>query len=153
MLSNKWFLRDILRYRLRIGEIIEQYGPTVTTENGSDIIYSIYCPSLHDDCLTWMARPRPGHWPKQETLEKSKQCGMFLVHPGMIGHYFSHDSVRGVGYMDKRYADDYASAQWKMSTNKTEQLLVFDLNLVQMKTLILLKLARKEFLNRFLGTS
>ncbi|KAH3859177.1 hypothetical protein DPMN_101893 [Dreissena polymorpha] len=145
MLSNKFLPKDMVKELLiKKGKTCEQNGPAVTAYN-RDIVLSIYCPSLHDDCLTWMIRPRPGHWPKQQTLENAKQCGMFLVHRGKIGNYFSHDSVRGVGYMDKQFADEYASAQWRMSTNKIEQMLVFDLNLVQMKTLILLKMVRKEF--------
>ncbi|KAH3859174.1 hypothetical protein DPMN_101890 [Dreissena polymorpha] len=150
MLSNKRFLQQIILVRLYMGKRCEQNGPAITTDNRADLVLAMYCPSLHDDCLTWMTRPRPGHWPKQETLKQAKQCGMFLVHPGMIRHYFSHDSVRGVGYMDKQFADEYASAQWRMSIYKIEQLLLFDLNLVQMKTLILLKRVRKEFLKEIL---
>ncbi|KAH3859173.1 hypothetical protein DPMN_101889 [Dreissena polymorpha] len=80
-----------------------------------------------------MTRLRPGHWPKQDTPEQENGSGMFLVHPGMIGHYYSNDSVGG----------EFASAQWRMSTTKIAQLLVFDQNLVQMKKLIVFKTVRK----------
>ena len=66
----------------------EQNGPAVTADKTTDYVCAFLCSSLHDDFLTWMTRPRPGYWLKQETVTKAQHCEMFLVYPGRIGHVF-----------------------------------------------------------------
>ncbi|KAH3859045.1 hypothetical protein DPMN_101691 [Dreissena polymorpha] len=123
---------------------IEQHGPALTIDLNIDMIFAIYCPTLPNDLLAITLRHKPGHWPKHETVEKARGMGMFLVAPGNLCNTSVYRSR--LGYLTVRYPKEFLCAQWRMSTNRIERLLMFDLNIIQMKTYILLKMVRKEFL-------
>ncbi|KAH3829650.1 hypothetical protein DPMN_102877 [Dreissena polymorpha] len=123
----------------------EQHGPAVRFSDKckeTDVSFAIECPSQPDDCQVLFTRPKPGHWPKQQTITDAKQCGIFLVHPGNIGSTYNRlNSILTI-----QFSTEYSLLQWRISTNTIERLLMFDLSIVQMRAYILTKMIRKEFL-------
>ncbi|XP_052765455.1 uncharacterized protein LOC128206812 [Mya arenaria] len=77
-------------------------------------------------------RPRPGHWPRPETLAKARTCPTFLVPQG---------------YPDSENKE----IEWRFSTSLMERLLVFDFTTAQMKVYTLLKMIRKSFIKPIVG--
>ncbi|KAH3798552.1 hypothetical protein DPMN_152152 [Dreissena polymorpha] len=131
---------------------VEKHGPAVTLYCDADAVYAIHCLSMPDDCKVFFTKlNQSGHWPKLETKIKANKCGVYLVAPGHISHTFNFDPVRSLVIMHVGYARDYLNSQWRMSTNMTERLLMFDLNIVHMKTYILTKMIRKELLKPIVG--
>ncbi|KAH3837048.1 hypothetical protein DPMN_110426 [Dreissena polymorpha] len=119
------------------GPAIRCYGSVYPT----DFTLALNC-TLAPDCEVLFTRPKPGHWPKQKTMTNAKQCEMFLVHPGNIGSTYD----RRKSILTIKFTSEYSLFQWRMSTNMIERLLMFDLNIVQMKAYILTKMIRKELL-------
>ncbi|KAH3802388.1 hypothetical protein DPMN_156064 [Dreissena polymorpha] len=133
---------------------LQQHGPATTREGMGmqcEQVNAVYCFASPADCLVLLQRPRPGHWPKKETLTKAKQFGVFLMNPGTLAHSFDFDSSNYTGKFVVRHPYDYASVQCRMSTNLTERLLMFDLNLIQMKTYTVTKMIKKEILYPLVG--
>ncbi|KAH3720156.1 hypothetical protein DPMN_063050 [Dreissena polymorpha] len=101
-----------------------------------------------------ISRNKPGHWPKYETLRRSSECGMFLVSPGIptFGSEVRFHANASVRYctIRSRGSDDF-SKQWRMSTNMIERMLMFDLNIVQLKAYTIIKMLRKELFKHFVG--
>ncbi|KAH3856967.1 hypothetical protein DPMN_099564 [Dreissena polymorpha] len=129
----------------------KQHGPAIKVLDMIDFSYSIQCRTLPPDCQVLFRRPKPGHWPKDETASKARKCGIFLMYPGNIGHVSHYDSKRRIIYLDVRHTEIYASRQWRMSTTTIERLLMLDLDIVQMKTYMLTKMLRKQFLDPLVG--
>ncbi|KAH3829836.1 hypothetical protein DPMN_103065 [Dreissena polymorpha] len=124
---------------------VEQHGPAIRLSGSiqpGDFTLALHCPSLSEDCQVMFTRPKPGHWPKQQTITDAKRCGMFLIHPGNIGS--TYDRCNSI--MKIKFTSDYSLLQWRIATNTIERLLMFDLNIVQMRAYILTKMIRKEFL-------
>ncbi|KAH3845584.1 hypothetical protein DPMN_087865 [Dreissena polymorpha] len=130
---------------------IEQHGPAHTINDEKDYVYGIHCSKMPDDCHVLFSRPKPGHWPKQVTTTKAKQCGVFFINPGNIGHTVSYDAERKTVLMNVHYQNKFASSQWRVSTNMIELLLMWDLDIVQMKAYILTKILRKQLLKPIVG--
>ncbi|KAH3814766.1 hypothetical protein DPMN_143276 [Dreissena polymorpha] len=107
---------------------------------------SIRCLSLPDNCIVLFKRPRPGHWPTKGTLSALEQCEVYMVYPGVQGHTFGYDTERRLSFIKLQYDNKYVESQWRISTNMTERLLMFDLNIVQMKAFVITKMIRKELL-------
>ncbi|KAH3838090.1 hypothetical protein DPMN_111496 [Dreissena polymorpha] len=121
----------------------EQHGPTLSvSDNTEEFTIALYCPSLPENCEVLFTRPKPGHWPKQHTINKAKHCGMFLVHPGNMDS--TYDRFKSIFTI--KLAPEYSVLQWQMSTNTIERLLMYDLTIIQMRAYILTKMIRKELL-------
>ncbi|XP_052216728.1 uncharacterized protein LOC127834738 [Dreissena polymorpha] len=125
---------------------VRQNGPAFTFNDDEDNVIAIRCMILPDNCKVLFTRPRPGHWPTQGTLSKAKQCEVYMVHPGLQGHRFGYNNERRVSFIKLQYQHEYVDSQFRISTNMTERLLLFDLNIVQMKVYIITKMIRKEFI-------
>ncbi|KAH3829733.1 hypothetical protein DPMN_102961 [Dreissena polymorpha] len=146
LLSNKPEIDSLARW-LKLSTLnVEQHGPALKCSLNDviqrDNTLALYCPSLPDDCQVLFTRPKPGHWPKQQTLTNAKQCELFLVHPGNMGSTYD----RRNSTLKINFTFEFSLCQWRMSTNMIERLLMFDLNIVQMRAYILTKMIRKEFL-------
>ncbi|KAH3814719.1 hypothetical protein DPMN_143228 [Dreissena polymorpha] len=126
-----------------------RHGPACTyheTTFDNEYVWAVRCLSLPDNCKVLFTRQRPGHWPKQETLLKAEQCEVYMVNPGVKGHISGYNNERRFGFIKLQYQNTYADKQFRMSTNMIERLLMFDLNIVQMKAYVITKMIRKEFL-------
>ncbi|KAH3798853.1 hypothetical protein DPMN_152456 [Dreissena polymorpha] len=123
----------------------KQRGPAFKVKNNDFVIAEFY-KWLPFDCLVLFTRPKPGHWPKQTFFTKARKCGVFLILPGNISHAFAYDSNRQTGTMNVKYPSEYVSLQWRVSTTQMERLLMLDLNIQQLKTYIITKMIRKQFL-------
>ncbi|KAH3854884.1 uncharacterized protein LOC127870838 [Dreissena polymorpha] len=151
LLNNFFFKADWFQGFSSMMKEFEQHGPAHSWKDILDSVFAIHCPTIPKECQALFFRPNPGHWPKQVTLAKAKQCGVYFMYPGNIGHTFSFDAERKMFVMNVHYQRDIASRQWRMSTNKLELLLMCDLNIVQMKAYILTKMIRKQFLKPIVG--
>ncbi|KAH3698337.1 hypothetical protein DPMN_085856 [Dreissena polymorpha] len=124
LLSSEFLINnDLRRTRKHYSSacVIEQHGPAISQENYFDRVYAIHSQMLPLDCQVLFERPKSGHWPKEETTFKAKQCGVFFIYPGNIGHISSYDSSRRNINMDIRHQTIYASCQWRMSTSTIER--------------------------------
>ncbi|KAH3847179.1 hypothetical protein DPMN_089496 [Dreissena polymorpha] len=139
--------------------ILQQHGPAYTLYNKctvqdkctlhdsyTDTVFAVRCMTLPDQCKVLFTRPRPGHWPTQETLSKAEQCEVYMVHPGVLRHTFAYDDKRRFSCIKLQYQHTFVDSQFRISTNMIERLLMFDLNIVQMKAYVITKMIRKEFL-------
>ncbi|XP_052765760.1 uncharacterized protein LOC128207013 [Mya arenaria] len=103
----------------------KKQGPSRSQWEDLDMVSALHCATLPEECQYLFTRMRPGHWPRKEVLEKAKGLGTFVVRQG---HPNSPKS----------------ELEWRFSTSQIERLLMFDLNIVQLRTYIILKLIRKS---------
>ncbi|XP_052817732.1 uncharacterized protein LOC128243812 [Mya arenaria] len=130
----------IYNYRLKhIAETLQlrftRHGPARTaTRDGfeTDFVGAFYCAKLPEECQGIFKRPRPGHWPQRDTLEKAKSLGTFLVAQG------SSESIN-------------SKLEWRFSTSLIERAIMFDLGTVHLKTFVLLKMIRKTYFKPVVG--
>ncbi|KAH3829783.1 hypothetical protein DPMN_103011 [Dreissena polymorpha] len=125
---------------------VKPHGPAVTMHGFHDNVHAIHCPSLPENCLILFTRPTPGHWPKQAIIKKAKECGVFLMSPGNLGNRTQYDKFIQIAYMTIKYDAEFVDIQWRISTNMIERLLMFDINMVQMRAYVIIKMIRKEML-------
>ncbi|KAH3814803.1 hypothetical protein DPMN_143316 [Dreissena polymorpha] len=130
---------------IRNGPACTYHEPDTTFD--IDIVWAVRWLSLPDNCKVLFTRPRPGHWPKQETLSQAEQCEVYMVNPGVKGHISGYNHERRFGFIKLQYQNTYVDSQFRMSTNMTERVLMFDLNIVQMKAFVITKMIKKEFLH------
>ncbi|KAH3806973.1 hypothetical protein DPMN_135304 [Dreissena polymorpha] len=147
MYTLNMFLRETDYIRLFQGQ---QHGPAVRTLK-FDCVFAIRCPTLPDKCRVLFTRPRPDHWPTQGLLSKAEQCEVYMVNPGCQGHTFGYDNECKFSFIKLQFQTKYVDSQFRMPTNMTERLLMFDLNNVQMKAYVITKMIRKEFLQPLLN--
>ncbi|XP_052816756.1 uncharacterized protein LOC128243192 [Mya arenaria] len=142
---------DIIRKYSSTGEIV-QHGPSRSNDE-NDYVLAYHCCSLPNDCQFLFHRPRPGHWPRADTLARARQVGVFLVPQGYSEspsrpircrssalHVIPHDPC----YPQSNW-------EWRFSTSMMERLLMFDMNTVQYKTYVFIKILRKTFLKPVVG--
>ncbi|XP_052765759.1 uncharacterized protein LOC128207012 [Mya arenaria] len=103
----------------------KKQGPSRSGWEDFDMVSALHCATLPEECQYLFTRMRPGHWPRKEVLEKAKGLGTFVVRQG---HPNSPKS----------------ELEWRFSTSQIERLLMFDLNIVQLRTYIIVKLIRKS---------
>ncbi|KAH3727823.1 hypothetical protein DPMN_053768 [Dreissena polymorpha] len=131
---------------------VVQKGPALSSPGKCDCVFGIQCPTLPVNCqLLFSKQNQPIHWPKKTTIAKAKKCGMFLVAPGNLRNTYTYQDVSSMAYMNVQYPKDYINTQCRMSTNLIERLLMFDLNIVQMRAFILTKMIRKEMFDQLVG--
>ncbi|XP_052795436.1 uncharacterized protein LOC128228275 [Mya arenaria] len=123
LLKNTWENKRLRR--LWGEEYFQQQGPSRSGWKDVDVVSSFNCAELPAVCKYLFERERPGHWPRPEVLKKAKTLGTTVMPQGFPGS--SNKDI-----------------EWRFSTSKTERLLMFDLNIVQLRTYTLLKLIRKS---------
>jgi len=131
LVSNTWnddWLWEAGKY---LGPMIS-HGPSKSFSDKVDIVHAFPCASIPEECEFLFRRPRPGHYPKPETLERARRCPTFLVPQG---HPFS----------------EHKYLQWRISTSLWERFLVFDFTAEQQHVYVLLKMIRKTFIKPVVG--
>jgi len=131
LMSNKW-IDDLLWEKFKhVGPMIS-HGPSTSFSDKVDMVFAFPCASMPEECEFLFRRPRPGHFPKPETLERARRCPTFLVPQG---HPFS----------------EHKHLQWRISTSLWERFLVFDFTAEQQHVYVLLKMIRKSFIKPVVG--
>ena len=131
LMSNKWMEDELWEMYKHLGPMIS-HGPSKSFSDKVDLVYAFPCASMPEECEFLFRRPRPGHFPKPETLEHARRCPTFLVPQG---HPFS----------------EHKHLQWRISTSLCERFLVFDFTAEQQHVYVLLKMIRKSFIKPVVG--
>jgi len=131
LVSNKWMASKLWEVLKHFGPMIS-HGPSTSYSDKVDLVYAFPCASMPEECDFLFRRPRPGHYPKPETLERARHCPTFLVPQG---HPFS----------------EHKHLQWRISTSLWERFLVFDFTAEQQHVYVLLKMIRKSFIKPVVG--
>jgi len=127
LVSNKWMDNKLWELYKHMNESMISHGPAYSFADKVDLVHAFPCASMPEECEFLFSRPRPGHYPKPETLERARCCPTFLVPQG---HPFS----------------EYKHLQWRISTTLWERFLVFDFTAEQQHVYVLLKMMRKSFI-------
>jgi len=104
-------------------------GPSHSPNEDFDFVLAFPCTSQPAEILAWFDAMRPGYWPPPEVFEIARQCPCFLVADGYRGSPTEH-------------------IEWRVTPNLIERHLMFSLNNVQKKCLIVLKMLKKQELTR-----
>ncbi|XP_052819216.1 uncharacterized protein LOC128245046 [Mya arenaria] len=133
------------------GEIV-QNGPS-RSWNENDFVFAYYCCTLPQTCQNLFRRPRPGHWPRLDTLTKAKYTGVFLVPQGYSELPSRTSRCRSSALHITPYEPYYPQSkwEWRFSTSMMERLLMFDMNTEQCKAYVFIKILRKTFLCPIVG--
>jgi len=100
-------------------------GPSNSGREDWDFVYAFKCKTLPPEIMSWFTKMGQVYWPPQETFEAAKKCPVFLVPDGY------HGSVN-------------KNIEWRITPNLIERLLMFSLNLLQIKCLVVLKIIKKQ---------
>ncbi|XP_052774609.1 uncharacterized protein LOC128213120 [Mya arenaria] len=101
-------------------------GPSISFSKYVDFVFALPCIRRPDECKYLFRRPRPGHWPRPAILAEAMQTATYLVHQG-------HPE------------SCHPELEWRFSTPLIERLLIFDLNIIQLKVYTFLKILRKNY--------
>jgi len=107
------------------GPKLMRRGPSISNHEDFDYVIAFPCNSLPPEILAWFDAMRPGYWPPPEVFEIARQCPCFLVADGDRGSPTEH-------------------IEWRVTPNLIERHLMFSLNNVQKKCLIVLKMLKKQ---------
>jgi len=102
-----------------------RHGPSNSFREDRDFVSAFYCKTLPSEIMSWFTRMQHGYWPSHQTLQAAKRCGCFLVPDG------HHGSVN-------------QEIEWRITPNLIERLLMFSLNMVPIKCLVVLKMLKKQ---------
>lgn len=109
-----------------------RHGPSRSYTDDEDMVLGLFCPRPPSICQAMLRRPRPGHWPRPETLQKIETLGVFCV---PVGHPSSEHNY----------------VEFRISTNLTERLLMFDFTDEQLLVYTFLKIFRKTYFKPIVG--
>ena len=112
----------------------ERHGPAMSIDPNraqlaKDIVLALGCDSWPACASEWLTRQRLFDWPPSDVLETCKVLGCLFV---SIGHQLSEEE----------------HMQWRISLSYQERLLISLFNSVQLKVFILLKMIRKELIDK-----
>ena len=124
-------------YYVSSSALYEAHGPAMAAQGTSriprhDIVGAYRCRSWSNAALEWLDKKRKYGWPSQDLIENMKKLGFFVV---KIGHPDSSER----------------DLEWRISLSLQERLLMFSLNPTQFKCYILLKMVKKDYINKKLG--
>ncbi|XP_052766967.1 uncharacterized protein LOC128207840 [Mya arenaria] len=125
----------------------------MTSDEKFDHVQAYHCDQLPKECKFMFNRPRPGHWPRPDTLVRARQTGVFLVPQGYTESPSKQTMSRSTAFMvpSKLTSYPYSKWQWRFSTSLMERFLIFDFSPVQVKVYTLTKIIRKTFLKPVFG--
>ncbi|KAH3808334.1 uncharacterized protein LOC127834376 isoform X2 [Dreissena polymorpha] len=115
----------------QLGEVIKN-GPSVSHIPNWDIVPAFHVSKRLPEIQHWIDRCRGRHWPPAELLDAARRSPAFLV---------------PAGHPDS----DYKREEWRLSPNLIERMLMFSLNMTQIKCYICLKLIKKSLFNGMVG--
>ncbi|XP_052244317.1 uncharacterized protein LOC127853664 [Dreissena polymorpha] len=123
------FLQD--HVHVNSGEQV--HGPAcnrMSAERGidEDYVNAYYCAHLPSEAMGWIDRTKDKPWPKDDVRKRVIQSGCFIV---AVGHKQSKDS----------------RTEFRMSTTLGERILMFDMNISQIKCFVLMKMLMKTIVN------
>ncbi|XP_052768038.1 uncharacterized protein LOC128208518 [Mya arenaria] len=144
--------REHLR-RFSLSDEIVRHGPSISWTEARDNVLAYKCARLPDECQILFQRPRPGHWPNPDILERARQTGVFLVPQGYTESPSRPSKCRSTALHVTQYDLYYPKSklEWRLSTSMMERIWVFDFNIIQHKVYVLLKMLRKSFLQPIVG--
>ena len=96
-----------------------------------DHIYALECKTWPECASEWLTRERVHGWPSPNLIEECKSMGFLVV---QAGHPDCDDS----------------HIQWRISFSRQELLFMREFNVVQMKCYVLLKVIKKEFIQKYI---
>jgi len=102
-----------------------RHGPSNSWREDWDYVYAFHCKTLPAEIRAWFTKMQHGFWPSHETLQAARICGGFLVPVGC------HGSVN-------------KEIEWRITPNLIERLLMFSLNMVPIKCLVILKMIKQQ---------
>jgi len=102
-----------------------RHGPSNSGSEDWDQVSAFHCTTFPPEIISWFTKMQHGYWPSQETLQAAQRCGCFLVPVGYPG------SVN-------------QEIEWRFTPNLIERLLMFSLNMVPIKCLVVLKMLKKQ---------
>jgi len=107
------------------GDAHRRHGPSNSWGEDCDFVLAFHCNSLPPEIMIWFTKMQHGYWPSNETLQAARTCPVFIVPDG------HHGSIN-------------ETIQWRITPNLIERLLMFSLNMVQIKCLAVLKMLNKQ---------
>jgi len=102
-----------------------RHGPSNSPREDRDFVFAFYCKKIPHEIISWFTKMQHGFWPSQEILQAARMCGCFLVPDGCHG-------------------SPNEEIQWRITPNLIERLLMFSLNMVPIKCLVVLKMLKKQ---------
>ncbi|XP_052777159.1 uncharacterized protein LOC128214634 [Mya arenaria] len=149
MTNTQIVILETFRQNSESGEVV-QHGPSKSMHENLDLILAYHCTSLPEECKFLFHRPRPGHWPRPDTLTTARQSGVFLVPQGYTEDPSIPVKCRSTTFHvppEDMYYPLY-KREWRFSTSIMERLLVFDMNIIQHKVYVFLKMLRKSIIKQ-----
>ncbi|XP_060605021.1 uncharacterized protein LOC132757685 [Ruditapes philippinarum] len=141
VIPNEHFITDrrgrILYKNTMITDFIEgadqQHGPSIAEQGqpefcDRDIVIALPCKSWPQSASGWLHRQGIGRWPTQEMRRYAARTGCFVVATGSK-------------------VSEYPELEWRISISLAERILMFNLNITQIRCYVLLKMILKSFLN------
>ncbi|XP_060590219.1 uncharacterized protein LOC132745341 [Ruditapes philippinarum] len=110
-----------------------QHGPSIAKHGqhlfyDRDLVLAFPCKSWPQSASGWLERQGIGRWPTQQVKRDAASTPCFVVPTG------SKVSV-------------YPELEWRISTSVAERCIMFNLNITQIRCLVLMKMILKSFLN------
>jgi len=102
-----------------------RHGPSNSWSEDMDHVIAFHCKTLPIEIMSWFTKMQRCFWPSQKTLQAARMCGCFLVPAGCPS------SVN-------------ENIEWRITPNLIERLLMFSLNMVPIKCLVVLKMLKKQ---------
>ena len=107
------------------GDLYMRHGPSNSPMKDWDFVSAFHCKTLLPEIMAWFTKMQNGFWPSQETLKAAHMCGCFLVPDGCQG-------------------SPNEKIEWRITPNLIERLLMFSLNIIPLKCLVVLKMLKKQ---------
>ncbi|XP_060556693.1 uncharacterized protein LOC132717274 [Ruditapes philippinarum] len=104
---------------------VQQYGPGHCDK---DIVLALHCKTWSQQARQWLDQQCGGRWPSTEIKQLCSRTGCFVVPVGCRG-------------------SEYEQLEWRISTSLSERLLMFNLNITQIRCYVLMKMLIKTFIN------
>jgi len=127
--SQGWvFFSNIAVVRMaaeQLGDRHMRHGPSNSFSKDWDFVDAFLCNTLPPEIMSWFTRMQHGFWPSQETLQAARMCPCFLIPDGYKG-------------------SPTEQIEWRITPNLIERLLMFSLNMVAIKCLVILKMLKKQ---------
>ena len=94
-----------------------RHGPSNSISEDYDFVAAFHCKTLPPEVMSWFTKMQQGYWPSQVTLQAARMCPIFLVPDGCHG-------------------SPNEQIEWRITPNLFERLLMFSLNMVPIKCLV-----------------
>ena len=123
LLTNNIFESEYEEFYRKEGLELIKHGPSITCSKDFDCVIAFPCEKTPAAIEEWIEKKRFCRWPTEEMLKEAEQLECFVVPRGYPGH-------------------ENQTVQWMISPNLIERMLMFSLNIVQLKTYVVLKLIK-----------